>query len=327
MTTRTVTLIEGDGVGPQVAAVVRDVVRALGADIRWDIQDGHDVEAAVASIRANGIGLKAKVLSRALPKQVPYTVRFRRQLGIEIFERHVHNLRGLPARAQGVDIMVVREATEDIYAGFEHVVTPGVYESIKVTTRVACERVHRHAFEWARANGRKRVTTVHKANIMKKADGMFLAVGNTMAAEYPDLVHDDVIVDALCMQLVRRPHTFDVLVCGNLFGDIVSDCAAGMAGGLAVATAIGRGPGVTLFENTHSTTVDVVGEDGANPYPFLGLTCDLLKHIGERDMAARLRFACEEALVAGLLPQDCGGTTPCSVIHGFVLERIEPHPG
>lgn len=319
---RTITLIEGDGVGPQVAAATQEVVRALGVDVRWDVQDGHDIDAAVASIKANGVGLKAKVLARAVPKQVPYTVRFRRSLGIELFERHVHNLRGLPARAQGVDVMVVREATEDIYAGFEHVVTPGVYESIKVTTRAACERVHRHAFEWARANGRKRVTTVHKANIMKKADGMFLAVGNAMAAEYPDLVHDDVIVDALCMQLVRRPASFDVLVCGNLFGDIVSDCAAGMAGGLAVATAIGRGPGVTLFENTHSTTIDVVGEDGANPYPFFGLACDLLRHIGEPASADRLRHACEEALLAGLLPLDAGGTTACSAVRDGVLARL-----
>lgn len=325
----TVTLIEGDGVGPIVARVVRDVVDALGVPITWEVVDGHDVDAAVASIRRNGVGLKGKVLARPTPgvRPMPYTIRFRRALGIQVFERHVHNLRGLPARGSNVDIMVVREATEDIYAGFEHVVTPGVYESIKVTTRTACERVHRHAFEWARANGRKRVTTVHKANIMKKADGMFLAVGQAMAKEYPDLQHEDRIVDALCMQLVRWPQSFDVLVCGNLFGDIVSDCAAGMAGGLAVATAVGRGPGVTLFENPHSTTVDVVGEDGANPYPMLGLTCDLLRHLGEIERADRLRRACEDALARGLYSQDmlpghAVAATPCSVIAAAVIAGI-----
>ncbi len=317
-----VTLIEGDGVGPMVASVVRDVVQHLGAPISWDVQDGHDIDAAVASIRKHGLGLKAKVISRPVPKVAPYTVRFRRALGIELYERHVHSLRGLPARAPNIDIMVMREATEDIYAGFEHQSAPGVYESIKVTTRAACERVHRHAFEWARAHGRKRVTTVHKANIMKKSDGMFLAVGNAMAAEYPDLAHDDVIVDALCMQLVRRPQSFDVLVCGNLFGDIVSDCAAGMAGGLAVATAIGRGPGVTLFENTHSTTIDVVGEDGANPYPLLGLTCDLLREIGELSASQRLRRACEDALVSGLHTSDMGGTATCSAVRSAVIASL-----
>ncbi len=317
-----VTLIEGDGVGPQVASVVRDVLDALHAPITWEVQDGHDVEAAVASIKRTGLALKGKVNARPVVGQAPYTVRFRRSLGVEILERHVHNLRGLPARATGIDIMVVREATEDIYAGFEHQVTPGVYESIKVTTRAACERVHRHAFEWARANGRKRVTTVHKANIMKKADGMFLAVGQAMAGEYPELKHDDVIVDALCMQLVRRPQAFDVLVCGNLFGDIVSDCAAGMTGGLAVATAIGRGPGITLFENTHSTTIDVVGEDGATPYPHLGLACDLLRHVGEAELARRLRHACEEALMAGLIPLDGGGSATCSAIRDAVIAGL-----
>lgn len=324
----TVTLIEGDGVGPIVSSVVRDVVEALGAPITWEVCDGHDVDGAVASIKRNGLGLKGKVLARAHGgKQIPYTIRFRRALGVEVFERHVHNLRGLPSRGSNIDIMVVREATEDIYAGFEHVVTPGVYEAIKVTTRVACERVHRHAFDWARANGRKKVTTVHKANIMKKADGMFLAVGQAMAREYPELQHEDRIVDALCMQLVRWPQSFDVLVCGNLFGDIVSDCAAGMAGGLAVATAIGRGHGVTLFENTHSTTVDVVGEDGANPYPLLGLTCDLLRHIGEQEKADRLRHACEEALVARLWSQDMlpghqADAATCSQIRAAVIAGV-----
>lgn len=317
-----VTLIEGDGVGPQVARVVRDVVEKLGAPITWDVQDGHDLDATVASVRRNGIALKGKVYAPSVPKQAPYTVRFRRGVGIELYERHVHNLPGLPARATGVDVMVVREATEDIYSGFEHQSAPGVYESIKVTTRAACERVHRHAFEWARANGRKRVTTVHKANIMKKADGMFLAVGKAMAAEYPDLAHDDVIVDALCMQIVRKPQAFDVLVCGNLFGDIVSDCAAGMAGGLSVATAIGRGPGVVVFENTHSTTVDVVGEDGATPYPLLGLTVGLLRHIGEDAAASRLRAACEGALLAGLRTSDMGGTATCSAVRAAILERL-----
>ena len=198
----------------------------------------------------------------------------------------------------------------------------GVFESVKVTTRAACERIATFAFDYALANGRKRVTTVHKANILKKADGMFLAVSKEVAARYPSVQHDDIIVDALCMRLVRRPTDFDVLLCGNLFGDIVSDCAAGMAGGVTVACGTCYGPGVVVFEDPHGTSPEVVGPDGANPYPMLGLAVDLLRHLGEHDASARVRAACISALQAGLHTSDMGGMAHTSEVHAAVRAAL-----
>lgn len=315
-----VTLIPGHGVGPQVAEVARAVVEKLGADLQWDEQ--NELEGALASVRRTGLALKGKWVAPIQRGKLPPTVAFRRALGIHTIVRRVANLPGLPARAQGVNMAIFREASEDIYSGFEHQSADGVFETVKVTTRAACERIHRTAFEWAAANGRTRVTTVHKANILKKADGLFLAVGREVAREYPGLTHDDVIVDALCMQIVRKPHTFDVLVAGNLFGDIVSDCAAGMAGGVTVACGTNYGPGVTVFETPHGTTVEVVGPDGANPYPLLGLTVDLLQHVGDTPRADRLQAACISALQAGVHSSDMGGTAACATIRDAVLARL-----
>jgi isocitrate dehydrogenase (NAD+) len=313
-----VTLIPGDGVGPQVAGVVRDAVARLGAPIAWE--EAADVESAIASLGRTRLGLKGKWVARAAG--VPTPIRFRKALGIQAIIRHITSLPGLPARSRGVDIAVVREASEDIYAGFEHRSTEGVFESVRVTTRASCERVHRLAFDWARAHGRRRVTTVHKSNILKKSDGMFLAIGQAVAAEYPDLVWDEVIVDALCMKIVRRPEQFDVLVCGNLFGDIVSATVAGMAGGVTVAGGVALGPDVTVFEMPHGTTHALVGDDGANPYPMLGLTVDLLRHVGEGERSLRLRAACIAALEAGLHTQDMGGTSGCSRVRESVLAAL-----
>lgn len=315
-----VTLIPGSGVGPQVTEVVRAAVAKLGADIVWDEQ--NELDAAVVSARRTGVALKGKWIAKVEAGKLPPTVAFRKALGIHTIVRHVVNVPGVPARAQGVDMTIFREASEDIYSGFEHQSAEGVFETVKVTTRAACERVHRAAFEWAKAHDRRRVTTVHKANILKKADGMFLAVGREVAKDYPGLSHDDVIVDALCMQIVRKPQTFDVLVAGNLFGDIVSDCAAGMAGGVTVAAGTGYGPGVRVYESPHGATVDVVGPEGANPYAMLGLMVDLLRESGMAEEGMRLRRACEGALVAGFTTFDMGGTTGCSAVRQAILERL-----
>ena len=315
-----VTLIPGSGVGPQVADVVRDVVAAVGSAIRFDEQ--NEIAAATESVRRTGLAIKGKWVATIEPGTLPPTVLFRKSLGIHTIVRHVTNLPGLPARGKDIDIVIVREASEDIYSGFEHESAEGVFETVKVTTRAACERIHRFAFALARAQGRKRVTTVHKANILKKSDGMFLAVGQEVARGYADIAHDDVIVDALCMQIVRKPHSFDVLVAGNLFGDIVSDCAAGMAGGVTVACGRNIGPGVTVFESPHGTSPEIVGVDGANPYPMLGLTVDLLRHLGEHEQAATLRSACIRALQAGLHTADMGGTSTCSAVRIGVLAGL-----
>ncbi len=315
-----VTLIPGSGVGKQITEVVRAAVAAAGGDVIWD--ETNEPEAALVSARRTGLVLKGKWISTIQVGKLPPTVVFRRALGIHTIVRHVQTIPGLPARAQGVDIVIFREASEDIYAGFEHQSAEGVFETVKVTTRAACERIHRTAFEWARAHDRKRVTTVHKANILKKSDGMFLAVGREVAGDFPGLTHDDVIVDALCMQIIRKPQSFDVLVAGNLFGDIVSDCAAGVAGGVTVACGTGYGPGVTVFESPHGTTVERVGPDGANPYPMLGLAVDLLRQSGQDAAAAKLRAACIDAIQAGVHSHDMGGTAGFSAIRDAVLERL-----
>lgn len=317
-----VTLIPGDGIGPQVADIMRDIVATLGVDVRWDVPAQGDLDAIVASSKRTGVVVKGKIVSPAIGGKMPLTLQFRKRLGVHAIVRHVEHLPGLPARAPGTNIVVVREASEDIYSGFEHESTHGVFESVKVTTRAACERIATFAFEYAMRNGRKRVTTVHKANILKKADGMFLAVSKEVAARYPDIAHDDIIVDALCMRLVRRPSDFDVLLCGNLFGDIVSDCAAGMAGGVTVACGTCYAPGVTVFENPHGTSVEVVGPDGANPYPMLGMAVDLLRHLGEHEASARLRAACISALESGLHTLDMGGKAHTSEVHAAVKAAI-----
>ena len=315
-----VTLIPGSGAGPQTAQVLVDVVAALGADVQFDVQ--AEIEPAIASVRRTGVAIKGKWISEIRAGVLPPTVLFRKALGINTIVRRVQNLPGLPARGSGIDLVVVREASEDIYAGFEHESADGVYETVKVTTRAACERIHRFAFDYALANGRQRVTTVHKANILKKSDGMLLAVGQQVAAQYPSIKHDDVIVDALCMQLVRWPQSFDVLVAGNLFGDIVSDCAAGMAGGVTVACSTCHGPDVTVFESPHGTTVATVGPDGASPYPMLGLGVDMLRHVGQAAAAERLRAACLGALAAGVHTADMGGTATGSAVRAAVLAGV-----
>lgn len=318
----TVTLIPGSGVGPEIAAVARDCVAATGVSIHWDEVDGLDLDAVNASLRRTKVGLKGKLIHPPMVNKTPYTIALRKALGIHTIVRHVQNIPGLPARAQGVDLVVVREASEDIYAGFEHESTTGVFETVKVTTRGACERVAVAAFELARAQGRKKVTTVHKSNILKKSDGMFLAVSQEVAARYPDISHDEVIVDALCMKLVRWPQSFDVLLCGNLFGDIVSDCAAGMAGGLMVAVGVNHGDGLTVFENPHGGTTAQIGADHGNPYPMLRLSSMLLRHLGEPDAAARLEAAVITALQAGLHTVDQNGKACCSEVASAVVRAL-----
>lgn len=317
-----VTLLPGDGVGAQVCEVAAAAVAATGVDVRWERVFVEDIDGCVASLQRTGVMLKGKHRLSLPPTGQSFTVHLRKRMGVYAIVRRIRNLPGLPARAQGVDVVVFREASEDIYAGFEHESAPGVFESVKVTTYAACERIARMAFDWARANGRRRVTTVHKANILKKSDGMLLRVAREVGAAYPELQQDDVIVDALCMQLVRRPQSFDVLICANLFGDIVSDCAAGMAGGLPVATGVCYAPGALIFENPHGTSSEVVGPDGADPFPALGLSAEILEHFGEEAAAAKLRAAVQGVLADGIRTRDLGGTAGCSDVERAVLARL-----
>ncbi len=319
---RTISMIVGDGGGPRTCEALRQVIAATGVTIDWDLQDPADVDAVLNSIRQTKLAVRAKYRAAKPVGKQPYVIHMRKSLGVNTILRHVKNLPGLPARAQGVDIRIVREASEDIYAGFEHTAAEGVYETVKVTTRAACERISRFAFDLARAEGRKKVTTVHKANILKKADGMFLRTSQEIAAGYPDIQHDEVIVDALCMKLVRWPQSFDVLLCGNLFGDIVSDCAAGMAGGVTVAVGMNIGPDVTIFDNPHGIGTEDCGADGASPYPMLRLGGLLLRHIGETGAGDRLEAAMGATLLAGVHTSDMGGSASCTDVVNAVLRHL-----
>ena len=244
--THRVTLIPGDWIGPETTGVVRRMIEHLGVSIDWETFEGLQGEipnSLLESARSTGCILMARVASDPAPGKLPVTVQLRKALGLYAQVRHVRNLPGLPARFSNVDLSIVRETSEDIYTGIEHESAPGVYESIKLTTEKACERIARFAYEHAVNGNRKLVTVVHKSNIMKLSDGLLLKTALRVAEDYPQIETNEVIVDALCMHMVRNPSRFDVLLCGNLFGDIVADLAAGLAGGISVGGASNHGEG------------------------------------------------------------------------------------
>src|SRR5713226_3919679 len=270
-----VTLIQGGGAGFDQVPAVQRILKAAGVDIDWDehlaglpsLERGGEAlpEELLQSVRRTGLALKTKLLSPPGPPQGNPNVRLRRELGLYASVRPLKNLRGLPARFQGVDFLVIRELTEDLYTAIEHEIVPGVVQSIKVVTEAASRRFFRFAFEWARTAGRKTVHCVHKANILKLADGLFLEAFRAAAREFPQLQTKEIIVDNCCMQMVSRPQQFDVLVMGNLYGDLVSDLAAGVSGGVTATAGINVGEGVRVYESFHGGTCESLGENRANP--------------------------------------------------------------
>lgn len=314
-----VTLVPG--IGPEITAVLERLVEAAGVRVVWerfDCADGRLSPELLASARRTGRVVKNRVLSPAQAGRLPVSGQLRKELGLWSQVRAVANLPGVPARFEGVDLLVVRETSEDIYKGFEHQTAPGVFESVKVTTQGACTRIARHAMDLARARGRKRVTVVHKSNILKKADGLFLRSALALAPEYPELTVDEVIVDALCMKLVRWPQSFDVLLCGNLFGDIVADLAAGLAGGAAMGGAVSTGDGgVVLFENTSGEAAESGGAGRTNPLPLLLVGVELLRSLEEPEAALRLEAAVRAAAGAAY-----GGEDPCAAVQAAALLHL-----
>jgi isocitrate dehydrogenase (NAD+) len=320
-----VTLIQGGGSGLDLVPVVRDVLSAAGVVIDWDehlagwasVQRGAAAlpEAMLRSVRETGLALKTRLLPAPDdPVRGPrpagnFNVQLRRELGLFATVRPLKNLPGLPARFSGVDMLVIREITEDLYAAIEHEVADGVVQSIKVVTKAASERFLRFAFEHARAAGRKEVACVHKANILKLADGLFLEAFRTIGADYPELRKRELIVDNTCMQMVARPHQFDVLVMGNLYGDLVSDLAAGIVGGVSATHGINVGDGLRVYESFHGGRRDVIPEGQANPLPLLLPALDLLEATGHGQAAERILTAVGAVLTtrAALTP-DLGGS-------------------
>jgi isocitrate dehydrogenase (NAD+) len=318
-----VTLIQGGGIGFDQAPAVQSIVERAGVAIDWDehlaglasLEGGGAAlpEAMLKSVGETGLALKTKLLSPEGPAHGNYNVQFRRALGLFASVRPLKNLRGLPARFRGVDLLVIREITEDLYAAIEHEIVPGVVQSIKVVTEVACRRFFAFAFEWARQAGRKIVHCVHKANILKLADGLFLESFREAAKGYPELETRELIVDNCCMQMVTRPQQFDVMVMGNLYGDLVSDLGAGVVGGISATAGINVGNGVRVYESFHGGSRQTIGADRANPLPLLLPAIDLLESVGQTEPARRILAAVEKVLAeTPIRTADLGGTATTS---------------
>lgn len=306
----TVTLIPGDGIGPEVSGAMRRVVEATGVRIDWDVQHAGEAmiekygtplpDAVLESIRRNKVGIKGPITTPVGKGFRSVNVAIRKALDLYANLRPAKNIPGVASRYENVDLVVVRENTECLYAGIEHDVIPGeASEAIRIITRRASERVVRFAFEYARANGRKTVTAVHKGNIMKLTDGLFLRTAQKVAESYPEITLNDRIVDNLCMQLVQRPHEYDVLVLPNLYGDIVSDLCSGLVGGLGVAPGANLGDGIAVFEPVHGSAPKYTGQNKVNPTAAIRCGAMMLRFLGEGQAADRIERAVERVIAEG----------------------------
>ena len=330
---RVVTLIPGDGIGPEITAAVTTILEAAGAGLAWERQD-----AGAASIKASGMPLPPATLASIRRTKVclkgPITtpvgtgfrsvnVTLRQELDLFANLRPVKNVPGVASRYGDLNLVVVRENTESLYSGIEHVVVPGVVESIKIITEKASTRVAHFAFEYARAQGRKKVTIVHKANIMKLSDGLFLDSCRNVAAKFPDIEVNDVIVDAACMKLVMNPKQFDMLLLDNLYGDIISDLASGLVGGLGVTPGANLGETCAVFESVHGSAPDIAGKGIANPTALLLSAVMMLRHIGDEACALRVEKALFSALEQGSArTRDIGGTATTQQFAGAVVANL-----
>jgi isocitrate dehydrogenase (NAD+) len=327
-----VTLLRGDGVGPEITAAVVSILERAGAPVEFEeVSAGLESQRALGdplpssvldSIRKNGVGLKGPLTTPIGGGFKSVNVRLRQSLDLYANLRPVKNFPNVPSRFHGVDLIVVRENTEDLYAGLEHVVVPGVVESLKIITERASTRIARFAFDYARRCGRKRVTAVHKANIMKLSDGLFLDCIRKVAVEYPEIRADERIVDALCMDLVLRPETYDVLLLENLYGDIVSDLAAGLVGGLGIVGSANLGEKLAVFEAVHGSAPDIAGKNLANPTAMLLSAIMMLSHLGAPEVARRIESALEATYAAGIRTKDLAGSAGTKEFAEAVAERL-----
>jgi isocitrate dehydrogenase (NAD+) len=333
---RVITLIPGDGIGPEVTEAVVRIFKAAALDIEWERYDAGVIAfkrfnrslpvELLDSIKRNKTALKGPVTTPIAEGITSVNVGLRKALDLYANLRPVRNLPGVESRYSNVDLVIVRENTEDLYSGLEHEVVPGVVESLKIITERASTRIAHFAFDYATRMGRRRITAIHKANIMKLGDGLFIRCARAVAAEHPDIAYDEQIVDAACMNLVMKPETFDVLLLPNLYGDIVSDLCAGLVGGLGTVGAANLGETVGVFEAVHGSAPDIAGKNIANPTALLRSALLMLDHIGESSAARRI----ETALVRVLATQsrttrDLGGKASTSEFaHAIVQALHEP---
>jgi len=328
-----ITLIPGDGIGPEITTAARRVLEASGARIEWEVVEAGErvigeygtplPEHVLESIKRNRVALKGPLTTPVGGGFRSVNVTLRQKLDLYACVRPAKTLPGVETRFKDVDLIVVRENTEDLYAGIEHRVGNNAAESIKIITRAASERIVRFAFELARRDGRRKVTAVHKANIMKLTDGLFLECAREVADDYPEVVFDEMIVDALCMKLVQSPENYDVLVLPNLYGDIVSDLAAGLVGGLGVAPGANVGDGTAVFEPVHGSAPKYAGMDKVNPLATILSGVMMLKHLGEFAAAQRVMRGVLAVLEEGkTVTYDLGGTAKTSEMAAAIIEKM-----
>ena len=328
----TITLVNGDGIGPEISASVMEIIQAAGLKIDWDIQTaGADVieqegvplpKRVLDSIRKNKVALKAPVTTPIGKGFRSVNVQLRKDLDLYANLRPCKNLPGVETRFKDVDLVVVRENTEDLYAGVEEQIDKNTAHSIKIITRKASERICKFAFEYAVKNNRHEVCAVTKANIMKLSDGLFLESFRHVAQDYPNIKTREILVDNLCMQLVQDPTRFDVLVLPNLYGDIVSDLTAGLIGGLGVAQGANIGENCAVFEPVHGSAPDIKGQNKANPTALLLSAIEMLKYIGERVYADKIEKALFKTLAQGCRTVDIGGTLSTNEFTAAVISNL-----
>jgi isocitrate dehydrogenase (NAD+) len=329
----TITLIPGDGIGPEVTEAVVRIFKVAGLEIDWDRQDAGVTAfkrfnqslpiALLESIKRNKVALKGPVTTPIAEGFTSVNVGLRKALDLYANLRPVQNLEGVSSRFQNVDLVIVRENTEDLYSGLEHEVVPGVVESLKIITERASTRISKFAFDHARVHGRKRVTAIHKANILKLGDGLFLQSTRAVSRDNPDISYDERIVDAACMSLVMHPEKFDVLLLPNLYGDIVSDLAAGLVGGLGVVPGANMGETCAMFEAVHGSAPDIADKNLANPTALLLSGLMMLDHIGEHDARTRIRAALGRVLSAGQArTRDLGGQSSTTEFTDAICREV-----
>jgi isocitrate dehydrogenase (NAD+) len=328
-----VTLIPGDGTGPELSEALETVLAASGVAIAWERREAGFAQIercgtplpddVIAAVRETRVAIKGPITTPVGAGFRSVNVALRKALDLYACLRPAKSLAGVPSRFTGIDLVVVRENTEDLYAGIERQLTPDTAVAVKIITRANSERIARYAFEYARAHGRGKVTAVHKANIMKLTDGLFLRCAREVAEGYPEIAFDDCIVDNLCQQLVLRPERFDVLVAPNLYGDIVSDLCAGLIGGPGVAPGANIGAEAAVFEAVHGSGPDIAGKDIVNPTAFLLSGVLMLEHLGEAEAARRVYDALAAVIAEGRqTTADLGGTAGTREFARAVAARL-----
>lgn len=327
-----VTLIKGDGIGPEISDAVVKIIEAAGGDIKWDIQTaGADVaesegtplpQRVIDSIKQNKVALKAPITTPIGKGFRSVNVQLRKELDLYANLRPCKNIPTIKTRFDNIDIVVVRENTEDLYAGIEEQIDKDTAHSIKIITRKASLRIAKFAFDYAVKNNRKEVCVVTKANICKLSDGLFLECTREVAKEYPTIKFREILVDNCCMQLVQKPEQFDILLLPNLYGDIVSDLTAGLIGGLGVAQSANIGEQASVFEAVHGSAPDIKGQDKANPMALLLSAVEMLKFINQKDCADKIEKALYKTLEAGIKTADLGGNAKCSEFTNEIIRRL-----